>query len=291
MGIEHRRFHGTAEPLERFASSRSDGNVEQAEVVSVGRSHLLEMKDVVKAYEDHTVLAEISLDVSAGEVVVIIGPSGSGKSTLLRCLNGLEGIQSGAISFRDRMLTNWNHQDLRQHVGMVFQQFNLFPHLNVMDNLTIAPRRVLRQEKLAVEDRAAALLESVGLADKHSSYPSQLSGGQQQRVAIARALMMSPDVMLFDEVTSALDPELVGEVLAVMRKLAADGMTMVVVTHEMQFARDVGDRLILMADGIIVEQGTPATLLDSPGEARTKQFLSHLNRAVGNFSDGSEDDI
>jgi len=208
-------------------------------------------------------------------VLVIIGASGSGKSTLLRCVNLLEPVDAGRIFFEGEEITGKGVKvpAIRQRIGIVFQQFNLFPHLRAIDNLTLAARRVGKIPKKEAEQRAHELLERVGLAEKARSYPHQLSGGQQQRVAIARALMMRPHVMLFDEVTSALDPELVGEVLVVMRDLARDGMTMLVVTHEMQFARDVGDKLIFMDDGKIVEQGNPVEVLDRPKVERTRRFL------------------
>jgi ABC-type polar amino acid transport system ATPase subunit len=237
---------------------------------------VVQLEDVHKSFGDNVVLAGIDLTVNAGEALVIIGPSGSGKSTLLRCVNLLEPIDSGRIFFEGDEITRKgvNVPAVRQKIGIVFQQFNLFPHLRVMDNLTLAARRVGKVPRKQAERRAEELLARVGLADKAKSYPHQLSGGQQQRVAIARALMMSPHVMLFDEVTSALDPELVGEVLVVMRDLARDmGMTMLVVTHEMQFAREVGDHLIFMDHGRIVEQGRPTDVLDRPQEERTQRFL------------------
>jgi polar amino acid transport system ATP-binding protein len=206
---------------------------------------------------------------------VIIGPSGSGKSTLLRCVNLLEPVDSGRIFFEGEEITGKGVKvpALRQRIGIVFQQFNLFPHLRAIDNLTLAARRVGKVSHKEADRRAHELLERVGLTEKARSYPHQLSGGQQQRIAIARALMMRPHVMLFDEVTSALDPELVGEVLIVMRDLAKDGMTMLVVTHEMQFAREVGDHLVFMDEGVIVEQGKPVDVLDRPKEERTRRFL------------------
>jgi polar amino acid transport system ATP-binding protein len=236
---------------------------------------VVRVEDVRKSFGDNVVLDGIDLTVNAGEALVVIGPSGSGKSTLLRCVNLLEPIDSGRIFFEGEEITRKGAKvpAIRQRIGIVFQQFNLFPHLRTMDNLTLAARRVGGIPRKEAEQRAHQLLERVGLAEKARSYPHQLSGGQQQRVAIARALMMRPHMMLFDEVTSALDPELVGEVLVVMRDLARDGMTMLVVTHEMQFARDVGDQLIFMDDGKIVEQGKPADVLDRPQAERTKRFL------------------
>jgi ABC-type polar amino acid transport system ATPase subunit len=236
---------------------------------------LLRLDSVVKSFGDNLVLDGIDLEVESGEVLVVIGPSGSGKSTLLRCINLLEPLDSGRISFEGTEITakGTDLSHVRQQIGMVFQQFNLFPHLTVLDNLTLAARRIRKLGRNEAESRAHILLAQVGLEEKANQHPHQLSGGQQQRVAIARALMMEPHVMLFDEVTSALDPELVGEVLVVMRDMARDGMTMLVVTHEMQFAREVGDRLIFMDEGKIVEQGEPADVLDQPHEERTRQFL------------------
>jgi len=228
-----------------------------------------------KSFGDNVVLDDVGLTVDAGEVLVVIGPSGSGKSTLLRCINLLEPIDSGQIFFDGREITTRGVKvdQVRQQIGIVFQQFNLFPHLKVIDNLTLATRRVRKIPRAKAEPRAVELLRRVGLEEKAREYPHQLSGGQQQRVAIARALMMEPHVMLFDEVTSALDPELVGEVLIVMRDLARSGMTMIVVTHEMHFARDVGDHLIFIDEGRIVEQGRPAEVLDQPKQERTRRFL------------------
>ena len=230
---------------------------------------------VRKSFGENVVLDGIDLDVHLGETLVIIGPSGSGKSTLLRCINLLEPIDSGRIFLEGQEITAKGAKvaSIRQRIGIVFQQFNLFPHLRAIDNVTLAARRIKRMGRKEAEARAHELLARVGLEDKARSYPHQLSGGQQQRVAIARALMMRPHVMLFDEVTSALDPELVGEVLVVMRDLANDGMTMLVVTHEMQFAREVGDRVIFMDDGRIVEEGKPTEVLDRPKEERTRRFL------------------
>ena len=224
------------------------------------------------------VLKDISVDVQEGEVVVLLGPSGSGKSTLLRCLNQLETATSGKIIIDGHDVTD-NHTDInkvRENIGMVFQHFNLFNHLTVLDNMTLAPVHLKLMNKEEARTEALRLLERVGLADKADAFPSQLSGGQKQRVAIARALEMKPDIMLFDEPTSALDPEMVGEVLAVMKELARDGMTMVVVTHEIGFAREVADRVIFMEGGYIVEQGTPEEVINNPKEPRTIDFLSKV---------------
>jgi ABC-type polar amino acid transport system ATPase subunit len=228
-----------------------------------------------KRFGDLVVLDGIDLTVDAGETLVVIGPSGSGKSTLLRTINLLEPIDDGRIFFEGEEITRKGAKvdQVRQRIGIVFQQFNLFPHLRVIDNLTLGARRVKKIPRKEAEANAHEFLARVGLPEKARQYPHQLSGGQQQRVAIARALVMEPHVMLFDEVTSALDPELVGEVLVVMRDLSRTGMTMIVVTHEMQFAREVGDRLIFMDEGKIVEQGVPAQVLDQPKQERTKRFL------------------
>jgi ABC-type polar amino acid transport system ATPase subunit len=228
-----------------------------------------------KRFGDLVVLDGIDLTVDSGETLVVIGPSGSGKSTLLRCINLLEPIDEGRIFFEGVEITRKGAKLplIRQRIGIVFQQFNLFPHLKVIDNLTLGARRVKKVPRKEAEAKAHEFLARVGLPEKAKQYPHQLSGGQQQRVAIARALVMEPHVMLFDEVTSALDPELVGEVLVVMRDLAQTGMTMIVVTHEMQFAREVGDRLIFMDEGKIVEQGIPTQVLDQPKQERTKRFL------------------
>ena len=224
------------------------------------------------------VLKDISVDVQEGEVVVLLGPSGSGKSTLLRCLNQLETATSGKIIIDGHDVTD-KHTDInkvRENIGMVFQHFNLFNHLTVLDNMTLAPVHLKLMNKEEARTEALRLLERVGLADKADAFPSQLSGGQKQRVAIARALEMKPDIMLFDEPTSALDPEMVGEVLAVMKELARDGMTMVVVTHEIGFAREVADRVIFMEGGYIVEQGNPEEVINNPKEPRTIDFLSKV---------------
>jgi ABC-type polar amino acid transport system ATPase subunit len=239
---------------------------------------LVQMRGIVKRYGDTVVLDGVDLDVHRGEVVVLIGPSGAGKSTLLRCINGLERIQEGTIRvageelvYKEKAL---NH--MRSRIGMVFQAFNLFPHMKVIDNITMAQQDVLNRPRAEALARAEELLERVGLAEKAETYPGNLSGGQQQRLAIARALAMDPEVMLFDEPTSALDPELVGEVLHVMRTLADEGMTMVVVTHEMRFARRAADRVVLMADRQIVEEGTPEEVLENPRSERGKAFLREL---------------
>jgi polar amino acid transport system ATP-binding protein len=249
------------------AAPLSDSQTEGVPVVQAETVH--------KSFGDNVVLDGVDLAVDAGETLVVIGPSGSGKSTLLRCINLLEPIDSGRIFLEGEEITGKGVKvaAIRQRIGIVFQQFNLFPHLRAIDNLTLATRRVRKVGRREAEERARTLLSRVGLEEKAREYPHQLSGGQQQRVAIARALMMEPRVMLFDEVTSALDPELVGEVLVVMRDLADTGMTMIVVTHEMQFAREVGDRLIFMDEGKVVEAGAPADVLDRPKEERTRRFL------------------
>src|SRR5512145_427401 len=244
-------------------------------VTSANGNPMVQLEGVRKSFGDNLVLDGIDLSVAHGEVLVVIGPSGSGKSTLLRCVNLLEPIQEGRIYLEGEEITGKGAPvaKVRQRVGIVFQQFNLFPHLTALDNLTLAARRILKMRRRDAEARAHELLAMVGLEEKAHQHPHQLSGGQQQRVAIARALMMNPHVMLFDEVTSALDPELVGEVLVVMRDLARTGMTMLVVTHEMQFAREVGDRVVFMDEGRIVEEGVPANVLDQPREERTRRFL------------------
>ncbi len=252
------------------ASSLHDGTQAGARPGSAVR-----LEGVRKSFGDNLVLDGIDLEVAAGEALVIIGRSGSGKSTLLRCTNLLEPIDSGRIFLEGDEITRKGADvsAVRQRIGMVFQQFNLFPHLSAIDNVTLAARKIRKVPRSEAEKRALALLDSVGLVEKARQHPHQLSGGQQQRVAIARALMMNPHVMLFDEVTSALDPELVGEVLIVMRDLARTGMTMLVVTHEMQFAREVGDRLVFMDEGRIVEEGRPTDVLDNPRDERTRRFL------------------
>jgi ABC-type polar amino acid transport system ATPase subunit len=239
---------------------------------------VVKVKNIHKYFGHLHVLKDVSLDVARGEVVVIIGPSGSGKSTLLRCLNYLEPVQSGEIWIDGIRLEHHktNIRAVRAEVGIVFQAFNLFPHLTAVQNVMLAPRVVRKRPEAEVRQEAVALLTKVGLQDKIDVYPSQLSGGQQQRVAIARALAMQPKLMLFDEVTSALDPELVREVLDVMKQLARDGMTMLVVTHEMGFAREVADRVIFMDEGRIVEQGTPGDIFDRPQQPRTREFLGKI---------------
>ncbi len=243
-------------------------------------NYLIETKDLCKYYNDGKIKAldNVNIGVEKGEVVVVIGPSGSGKSTFLRSLNLLEMPTSGKIIFEGHDITNHksNINKHRQKMGMVFQHFNLFPHMNVLKNMTIAPIKLLKMSKQEAEEKAMDLLRRVGLADRSNAYPSQLSGGQKQRVAIVRALCMNPDVMLFDEPTSALDPEMVGEVLDVMKNLAKEGMTMVCVTHEMGFAKEVGDRVIFMDEGMVGEVGTPDQIFSDPQNLRTKQFLQSV---------------
>ncbi|MCS3921629.1 polar amino acid transport system ATP-binding protein [Methanococcus voltae PS] len=239
---------------------------------------MIEMDNIHKKFGENHVLKGVNLKVKKGEVVVILGPSGSGKSTLLRCINGLEVITDGKVIFEDQDICDKkaNINKIRQKIGMVFQQFNLFPHLTVLDNITFAPIKVLKKSKSEAKAQARELLKKVGLEDKENAYPIQLSGGQQQRVAIARALAMKPDAMLFDEPTSALDPELVNEVLDVMKQLAYEGMTMVVVTHEMGFAKEVGDRIVFMDEGVIVEEGAPSEIFTNPKHDRTKNFFGKI---------------
>ncbi|MGH7714682.1 MAG: amino acid ABC transporter ATP-binding protein [Vulcanimicrobiaceae bacterium] len=247
---------------------------------------LVQVRGVHKRFGNHHVLRGVDLDVAGGEVVALIGASGSGKTTLLRCIDFLEEFEEGTIeidgdavgyrvdaSGRRRRKSEREIELLRARMGMVFQSFNLFPHLSALDNITLGPRHVLRQSKEAAEEHARDLLKKVGLAGKEQAHPATLSGGQQQRVGIARALAMNPKVMLFDEVTSALDPELVGEVLHVMKGLASEGMTMIVVTHELAFARDVADRVVFFAEGVIAVQGTPQQVLDNPDEPRLRRFI------------------
>ena len=244
-------------------------------------THAVRMRGIVKRFGGTTVLDGIDLDVARGEVVTLIGPSGAGKSTLLRCINGLERVTEGSIEVAGQPLQyDEKHLNrLRARIGMVFQAFNLFPHMTVRENVAVAQRDVLGRSRGDATQRAQELLDRVGLAHKIDAYPDSLSGGQQQRVAIARALAMDPAVMLFDEPTSALDPELVGEVLGVMRDLASEGMTMVVVTHEMRFARQAADRVVLLADGGIAEQGPPTQVLQQPTSERGRAFLQELEEA------------
>lgn len=239
---------------------------------------MIKVKNLKKTFGENEVLKDINIQINEREVVVVIGPSGSGKSTFLRCLNKLEEATSGTILINNMNLTapKVNINEIRADVGMVFQQFNLFPHKTVLENITIAPIKVRKKEKKEAEEKAYQLLEKVGLVSKADAYPDSLSGGQKQRIAIARALAMEPKIMLFDEPTSALDPEMVGEVLAVMKELALEGMTMVVVTHEMGFAREVGDRVVFMDEGYIIEEAPPITLFTAPQHERTSAFLSKV---------------
>ncbi len=237
---------------------------------------MIEIKGLKKSFGDLEVLKGIDQNVEEGEVLCIVGPSGSGKSTMLRCINRLEEPTGGEIYIDGELITGENLDRIRTKMGMVFQSFNLFPHMSVLDNLTCGPVNVKKEDKKQAEDKAMKLLARVGLAEKADQFPRNLSGGQQQRVAIARALAMDPEVMLFDEPTSALDPEMVGEVLDVMKDLAKEGMTMVVVTHEMGFAKEVADKVIFMDGGYIVEQGTPEEVLSNPQMERTQDFLSKV---------------
>ncbi|EOU1486825.1 amino acid ABC transporter ATP-binding protein [Clostridium perfringens] len=239
---------------------------------------MINVRNLYKSFGKNEVLKDINETIKKGEVVVIIGPSGSGKSTFLRCLNLLEEPTSGVINFEGEDITDKNVDinKIREKMGMVFQQFNLFPHKTVMENLTIGTTKIKNISNGDAVKKGSELLEKVGLLDKKNVYPNSLSGGQKQRIAIARALAMEPDVMLFDEPTSALDPEMVGEVLNVMKSLASDGMTMVVVTHEMGFAKEVGDRILFMDDGRIIEEGTPEEIFQNPKNSRTKDFLSKV---------------
>jgi polar amino acid transport system ATP-binding protein len=239
---------------------------------------IVAMKNVVKSFGDFSVLKGISLEIMKGEVVCIIGPSGSGKSTLIRCINALNDIQEGSITVEGQEVhdVKLDKRILRRKVGMVFQQYNLFPHKTVLQNIMMAPVKVLGEPKPEVETRARALLKKVRLEGKENSFPGELSGGQQQRVAIARALAMRPDIMLFDEVTAALDPETVKEVLVTIKELAADGMTCILVTHEMGFAREVADKIYFTDKGLIVEEGHPSQIFNDPKDPRTKAFLSQI---------------
>ena len=246
--------------------------------MTIDNNVLIRVQNLQKNFGDLHVLSGIDIDICKGEVVVVVGPSGSGKSTFLRCLNRLEESTGGSIYFNNEDITDpkTNINKHRQKMGMVFQQFNLFPHMTIMKNLTIGPMKLLGRSKAEAESKALMLLERVGLGDRASSYPNQLSGGQKQRVAIVRALCMDPEVMLFDEPTSALDPEMVGEVLEVMKELANEGMTMVVVTHEMGFAREVGTRVIFIDEGKIQEEGTPQQIFTNPQNHRLQEFLSKV---------------
>jgi polar amino acid transport system ATP-binding protein len=239
---------------------------------------MIKVNNLKKSFGNHEVLKNISVDIKSKEVVVVIGPSGSGKSTFLRCINMLETITDGKVFIEDVDITDKKSDinEIRTEVGMVFQHFNLFPHKTVLENIMLAPIKVRKSDKEKTRNKALELLRKVGLADKANAYPNSLSGGQKQRVAIARALAMEPKILLFDEPTSALDPEMVGEVLEVMKNLAREGMTMVVVTHEMGFAREVGDRVIFMDEGYIVEENTPNELFGAPKNQRTKAFLSKV---------------
>lgn len=239
---------------------------------------MIKVSNLKKSYGDKLVLKEVNTEIQDGSVVVVIGPSGSGKSTFLRCLNRLEEVDSGKIFYDDIELTSKtvDIDKMRQHIGMVFQHFNLFPHKTILENITLAPVSLNLMSKADAEKKGMELLKRMGLEDKASVYPSSLSGGQKQRVAIARALAIEPKVMLFDEATSALDPEMVGEVLNVMKDLAKEGMTMIVVTHEMGFAKEVADRVLFMEEGIIYEDGTPEEIFNNPKEKRTQEFLSKV---------------
>ncbi len=237
---------------------------------------MIRIENLTKSFGDNVVLRNISEHIVQNEVVCVIGPSGSGKSTFLRCLNRLETPTEGKIYLDDVLIEESNINEVRAKMGMVFQNFNLFPHKSVLDNITLAPLKVKKEDRAQAEAEAVELLGKVGLADKKDAYPDELSGGQKQRVAIARALAMKPEVMLFDEPTSALDPEMVGEVLEVMRELAVNGMTMVIVTHEMGFAKEAANRVFFMDQGYIMEQGTPQQIFEDPQNERTKSFLSKV---------------
>lgn len=235
---------------------------------------VLQVKNLVKEYGETRILDGVNLDIARGEVVVVVGPSGCGKSTLLRCINALEPIQGGQVLLEGKVVGRDHLEELRQKIGMVFQSYDLFPHLRVLDNITIAPLKVQKREKEEVQAEAKELLSRVGLGDKANSYPRQLSGGQKQRVAIVRALCMHPEILLFDEVTAALDPEMVREVLDVMLDLAKQGRTMIIVTHEMQFAKAVADKIVFIDQGKILEEATPEEFFTNPKTERAKQFLN-----------------
>ena len=256
-------------------SHAADGTPDRT---SASGASAIRVQGLTKAFGDHTVLKGIDAEIREGEVVCVIGPSGSGKSTFLRCLNRLEEVTSGSVQVGSFDLTDpkVDINKVREHIGMVFQHFNLFPHMTVAENIMLAPTEVKGTSKGQAREEAVKLLERVGLAEKADARPASLSGGQKQRVAIARALAMNPDIMLFDEATSALDPEMVGEVLQVIRDLADEGMTMVLVTHEMGFAREVADRVLFMSDGVITEEGAPQQLFDSPQTPRLQDFLSKV---------------
>ena len=252
---------------------------------------ILKVMNLTKKYDDLTVINGLNLEVKKGEVIVIVGSSGCGKSTLLRCLNGLEDIQGGSIKLEgtEVLKTSKNISEIRRRIGMVFQSYELFPHMNVLDNILLAPVKVLKRNKEEAKEEALALLKRVGLSEKASAYPRQLSGGQKQRIAIVRSLIMHPEVLLFDEVTAALDPEMVREVLDVILGLADEGKTMLIVTHEMQFAKAVADRIILLEDGTIVEEGTPEEFFNNPKTERAKEFLKSFTfkrkESVNEFAD------
>ena len=239
-------------------------------------STILKLDQITKSYDNQIIFSNLSLEIKKGEVVVVLGPSGCGKSTLLRCMNGLESIQAGEILLEDEVISN-HHKKMhlvRQKIGMVFQSYELFPHLNVLQNITLGPIKAQNRDRVEVVKEAEQLLERVGLLEKKNAYPHQLSGGQKQRVAIVRALCMKPEILLFDEVTAALDPEMVREVLDVMLSLAKEGSTMVIVTHEMQFARAIADRIIFLDEGQIIEESDPETFFTNPKTNRAKQFLN-----------------
>jgi glutamate transport system ATP-binding protein len=244
-----------------------------------GDSHLVDLRGIRKSFDDNVVLDGVDLAIDRGEAIVVAGPSGSGKSTMLRCINGLEKIDEGAIHFDGHRIETAGKaiHRLRAEIGMVFQQFNLFPHMTVLENVALAPRRVNGVPRAEAEHRARRLLERVGIPEKADAHPADLSGGQQQRVAIARALAMEPKLMLFDEPTSALDPEMIREVLDVMRGLAGEGMTMVVVTHELRFARKIADSLVMMDEGRVIEEAPPELLFENPAEDRTRRFLAAVH--------------